>query len=162
MRRTKITEFEEKTKSCQNHEGSCTSGYRFRKPKKLLPSIIAKKHANFGISGSDTGVVLGSKREKSFTQQFTQVLILTPFLCRVSLHNEAHTFRFGFFIKLETFSKLVQHSGKSVKTQFPRVLLLWTHKSDVSEIRNSEVSQQSFFCIDGQASRCFRTMGNDI
>ena len=44
MRHTKTKEFKEKSKSCQNHEGSCISGYIFRNPKKLLLSSMEKKH----------------------------------------------------------------------------------------------------------------------
>ena len=55
MRHTKSKEFKEKRKSCQNHEGSCISGYIFRNPKKLLLSSITKKYQLWALLESGIG-----------------------------------------------------------------------------------------------------------
>ena len=66
MRHIKTKKFKEKTKSCQNHEGSCISGYIFWDPKKLLLLSIAKKHQFWtllesGIGGLKNVVTLSLK-----------------------------------------------------------------------------------------------------
>ena len=55
MRHIKTKKFKEKTKSCQNHEGSCISGYIFWDPKKLLLLSIAKKHQFWTLLESGIG-----------------------------------------------------------------------------------------------------------
>ena len=51
MRHTKAKEVKEKTKICQNHEGSCIFGYRFRKPKKVVNLQYRKKAQHLGTFG---------------------------------------------------------------------------------------------------------------
>ena len=55
MRHTKSKEFKQKRKSCQNHEGSCNSGYIFWNPKKLLLSSITKKYQLWALLESGIG-----------------------------------------------------------------------------------------------------------
>ena len=75
MRHTKSKEFKEKRKSCQNHEGSCISGYIFRNPTKLLLSSITKKYQLWallesGIGGLNTLQALDPPTFKSFGLTF--------------------------------------------------------------------------------------------
>ena len=55
MRHTKSKKFKEKRKNCQNHEGSCNSGYIFWNPKKLLLSSITKKYQLWALLESGIG-----------------------------------------------------------------------------------------------------------
>ena len=110
-----------KTKICQNHEGSCTSGYWFRKPKSSYHQLSRKNTQTLELQGQTLEWGWRVNVKSPLPNSSRKFWFWHLFSCRVSLHNEAHTFRLVFFIKLKTFSKLVQHSGKSVKTQFPRV-----------------------------------------
>ena len=58
MRHTKTKELKGKTKSCQNHEGSCIFGYIFLDPKKLLLLSIAKKHQFWTLLQSGIGELI--------------------------------------------------------------------------------------------------------
>ena len=69
MRHTKSKEFKQKRKSCQNHEGSCISGYIFRNPKKLLLSSITKKYKLWALLESGIG---GLKKLKKHGFNFLQ------------------------------------------------------------------------------------------
>ena len=123
------------------------------KTQKSCHPQVSRKNTNFGTSGSDTGGYINVKMSsrKFWFWHF--------FSCHVSWHSEVHTFRLGFFIKLKALSKLVQHLGKSVKTQFPRAFLFLNPQ--VRRLWNWKLWSfpTKFSNIDGQASRCFRTMG---
>ena len=58
MRHTKSKEFKEKRKSCQNHEGSCISGYTFWNYKKLLLSSITKNPQLWALLESGIGELI--------------------------------------------------------------------------------------------------------